>query len=177
MKIAIIGYSGAGKSTLAKRLAKGCRIPLLYLDQVNFMPGWAERDSGKAKKIVHRFMEQDNWVIDGNYKQFYQTRRLRDADCIVFMNYPRSICFLQALGRYRRHKGSRRESMAAGCNEKFDLEFIRWVLIEGRDAGKRKHYKKIAGCYPDKMIVLKNSKQTERFYEDFLQRSAMEGGN
>ncbi|MDD6799347.1 MAG: (d)CMP kinase [Firmicutes bacterium] len=40
MKIAVTGYSGSGKSTLAKRLSEEFGTPLLYLDSVNFKPGW-----------------------------------------------------------------------------------------------------------------------------------------
>ena len=48
------------------------------------------------------------------------------------MNFPRRICFPQAFKRYLNYKNKTRESMADGCNEKFDLEFIKWLLFEGR---------------------------------------------
>lgn len=44
MKIAILGYSGSGKSTLAKYLADYYKIPLLYLDTVQFEANWKERN-------------------------------------------------------------------------------------------------------------------------------------
>ena len=67
MKIAVIGYSGAGKSTLAKTLSDIYGCPLMYLDTVQFLPGWAERPKKDGIAIVDRFMENKDWVIDGNY--------------------------------------------------------------------------------------------------------------
>ena len=75
MKIAIIGYSGSGKSTLAKRLSKMYSSPILYLDTVNFEAGWKERNREEAREIVRKFMKNDSWIIDGNYREFYQEER------------------------------------------------------------------------------------------------------
>lgn len=44
MKTAVIGYSGAGKSTLAGTLGDIYGCPVLYLDRIQFLPGWEERD-------------------------------------------------------------------------------------------------------------------------------------
>lgn len=82
MKIAIIGYSGSGKSTLAKRLSEKYNYHLLYLDTVNFEANWKERDKEEAKRMVEEFMKNDSWIIDGNYFDFYQDRRMKEAENI-----------------------------------------------------------------------------------------------
>ena len=100
MKIAVIGYSGAGKSTLAKKLGKLFRCPVLHLDRIQFEPGWKERDRETARRMAEDFLDENEnrgWIIDGNYTGFSQERRLREADLIIFMNYPRWICLWQAL--------------------------------------------------------------------------------
>lgn len=79
MKIAVIGYSGSGKSTLAKALGEKYHCPVLYLDRIQFLPGWKERSRDEGRKMVEEFMTRDSWVIDGNYKEFYQARRLEEA--------------------------------------------------------------------------------------------------
>ena len=89
MKIAVIGYSGAGKSTLARALGERYGIPVLHFDRVHFTPNWQERDREEARQIVHEFMEQDQWVMDGTYSKFEYERRLEEADEIVFMDLPR----------------------------------------------------------------------------------------
>ena len=85
MKIAILGYSGSGKSTLAKYLGHRYGIPVLYLDRVQFLPGWQVRDRGEAVSIVEEFMKQPSWVIDGNYSNFLQEKRLLHKPIQLFL--------------------------------------------------------------------------------------------
>mgnify|MGYP004486157117 FL=1 len=163
MKIAIIGYSGSGKSTLAKKLSEIYNCPLLYLDTIQFEANWKIRDIDEGRLMVGEFLKNDSWVIDGNYKKFFQEKRLQDADKIIFMNFPRRICFPQAFKRYLHYKNKTRESMADGCNEKFDLEFIKWLLFEGRKKSIKNHYNEICKCYKDKITIFRNNKDVENF--------------
>ena len=163
MKIAIIGYSGSGKSTLAKKLSEIYNCPLLYLDTIQFEANWKIRDIDEGRLMVGEFLKNDSWIIDGNYREFPQEKRLQDADKIIFMNFPRRICFPQAFKRYLHYKNKTRESMADGCNEKFDLEFIKWLLFEGRKKSIKNHYNEICKCYKDKITIFRNNKDVENF--------------
>lgn len=163
MKIAIIVYSGSGKSTLAKKLSEIYNCPLLYLDTIQFEANWKIRDIDEGRLIVGEFLKNDSWIIDGNYREFLQEKRLQDADKIIFMNFPRRICFPQAFKRYLHYKNKTRESMADGCNEKFDLEFIKWLLFEGRKKSIKNHYNEICKCYKDKITIFRNNKDVENF--------------
>ena len=166
MKIAVMGYSGSGKSTLARALGQKLSLPVLYLDTVQFEPGWRERDRGEAKAMVKEFMAKDRWVIDGNYTDFYFAERLNDADMIIFLNFPRIICIYRVFKRYFQNKGKTRESMAEGCIEKIDLEFVRWVLYEGRCKRIRENFKKAVNTYGNKAIILKNKRDVLRFLDN-----------
>ena len=86
MKIAVIGYSGSGKSTLSRQLGEVYGIPVLHLDTVQFCADWQERDREEARAMVAAFMQRDAWVIDGNYRGFFQEERLGQADRILFLN-------------------------------------------------------------------------------------------
>ncbi len=163
MKIAIIGYSGSGKSTLAKKLSEIYNCPLLYLDTIQFEANWKIRDIDEGRLMVGEFLKNDSWIIDGNYREFLQEKRLQNADKIIFMNFPRRICFPQAFKRYLHYKNKTRESMADGCNEKFDLEFIKWLLFEGRKKSIKNHYNEICKCYKDKITIFRNNKDVENF--------------
>lgn len=163
MKIAIIGYSGSGKSTLAKKLSEIYNCPLLYLDTIQFEANWKIRDIDEGLLMVGEFLKNDSWIIDGNYREFLQEKRLQDADKIIFMNFPRRICFPQAFKIYLHYKNKTRESMADGCNEKFDLEFIKWLLFEGRKKSIKNHYNEICKCYKDKITIFRNNKDVENF--------------
>lgn len=164
MKIAVMGYSGSGKSTLAKRLADYYKIPVLFLDTVQFLPGWAERGREEGRSIVSVFLrENKSWVIDGNYDCFLQKERLEQADRIILLHFSRGICLYRAVKRYLRYRGKTRESMAAGCAEKMDWEFLWWILYKGRTKQRRGHDREIALRYRDKTAILKNPGQASRF--------------
>lgn len=141
MKIQIIGYSGSGKSTLAKILAKHYRIPRLHLDNVQFLGNWQTRPMATQQQMVRDFLEQnENWVIDGNYHHL-APERFEMADLTIFLDYGRWYCFKKAWQRYRKYQGTCRDS----CNspEKFDFEFARWILFDGRRKNIRLQNRKI----------------------------------
>ena len=165
MKIAVLGYSGAGKSTLAKKLGEKYECPVLHLDQVQFIENWRLRDREEAIKIVDEFMAKDSWVIDGNYSEFALSRRLADADKILFLNVSRWICLWRVWRRFLKNRGFVRESMAPGCLEKLDAEFIRWVLFDGRSKKRRSRFNQIIRMYPEKVLVLSNKDQRSYFSE------------
>lgn len=163
MKIAVIGYSGSGKSTLAQFLGQRYGVPVLHLDRVHFAENWRERDNDEALPEVRRFLCRDGWVIDGNYSGLLQAERLAQADWIVLMLFSRIACFFRALRRYRHFRGVSRESMADGCQEKFDLAFARWILHDGRVEKYRRRYQAICDQYPQKTVILRNQRELNRF--------------
>lgn len=162
MKVAVLGYSGAGKSTMARALGNlyGCAV--LHLDTVQFLPGWVERDRQEARRMVCAFMdEHDAWVIDGNYGGFDQQRRLCEADRILIFDFPRLTCLRQAVGRYFVWRGKTRADMAEGCLEKMDLEFLWWIVWQGRTRDKRRHLQDIADQYAGKTTVVHSRAQAD----------------
>ena len=165
MKIAVIGYSGAGKSTLARALGERYGIPVLHFDQVHWAPGWQERDKTEAHRIAHEFMEQPEWVIDGNYTKYEYQRRISEADVIIFLDFPRLNCFFRAWKRYFCYRGKTREDMTEGCPEKMDPEFMRWILWEGRTKQKKENYQQIVRQYSKKTVVLRSQKDIDRYLE------------
>lgn len=167
MRIAVIGHSGSGKSTLAQTLAQREGLPLLHLDQLNFLPGWVQRDRAEALALADAFQDRPGWVIDGNYPSLGMERRMELADLILFLDFPPLLCLRRAVGRYRKHRGRVRDSAAEGCREKLDWAFVRWILWEGRSGAYRQRYRRIEAAYPGKILVLK----TPRAVRDFLARS------
>ena len=165
MKIAVMGYSGSGKSTLAKYLAGIYDIPLLYLDRVNFESDWRERPTEEARAIVRDFMAQPDWVIDGNYRRFYQQERLEQADQIVLMLINRFSALHRIIRRNREFRNRSRESMADGCAEKLDFEFLCWILFRGRTPTKIRQYRHLMHQYGQKVNVICNQRQLERFMQ------------
>ena len=156
MKIAIIGYSGAGKSDLAKKLGEKYQIPVLHLDLVNFTKNRNVRDSLDAKNLIKDFMENDSWVIDGNYSNLYQKERLEQADKIVFLDFSRKDCLKLA---YRKNKESRKSQN--NSTSKLDYPYLKWLLFEGRSKKYKVEFETICKTYSQKVIVCKNPNKVQ----------------
>ena len=168
MRISIIGYSGAGKSTAARMLGEKLGIPVLHLDTVYHMPGWQVRPNEESIDIVSKFMtDNDSWIMDGNYKAIIQQQRFEQSDIIIFFDFDRITCFCRAFGRYLKYRGKSRPDMTQGCNEKFDLEFARWILKDGRTPQKVQGYKNMCQKYADKVVIIRNQRQLDELLEKF----------
>ena len=161
MKIQIIGYSGSGKSTLAKTLAKMYNIPVLYLDNVKFYGDWQAKSDEEQIEAVQKFLdENESWVIDGNYSKICP-QRFEMSDMTIFMNFNRFKCFFAARKRAKQYKDYHRESCA--CNDKFDREFKKWLLIDGRTKERRKKHVANLNKTKGRKVVLKNRRQVNKF--------------
>ncbi|MBE6926129.1 MAG: DNA topology modulation protein FlaR [Ruminococcaceae bacterium] len=164
MKIAIMGYSGSGKSTLARKLAQMHNIPVLHFDAVQFMPNWEIRSDAVKRKMTEVFMNvHDSWVIDGNYSKLSFERRVEEADEIVLLLFNRFSCFYRAYRRSRVYAGKTRPDMGEGCQEKFDLEFMKWILWKGRSRKTRDLYRGVMKAYGNKVTVIKNQWQLDKY--------------
>ncbi len=166
MRIAIIGYSGSGKSTLARELAETHRLPVLHFDAVQFLPGWEIRSSSEKERLTREFLDaHDEWVIDGTYSKLFYERRMAEADVIFFLCFNRFACLHRAYRRYKTFRNTTRPDMAEGCNEKFDFEFLKWILWKGRTRAVKRRYKELIRTYGDKVVVVRNQRQLDRCKE------------
>lgn len=164
MKISIIGYSGAGKSTLAQNLSKFYNADVLHFDSVHFLSDWKIRNEDEKLKITTDFLNShSSWIIDGNYSKLCYERRMHEADVIIMLLFNRFSCLLRAYRRYIKYKNKTRPDMAEGCNEKFDYEFIKWILFDGRTKRAKNRYKKVISQYGEKVVVIKNQKQLDKY--------------
>ena len=89
-----------------------------------------------------------------------------DADEIVILDFPRSVCLFRAWKRYFRYRGRTRADMGEGCPEKMDLEFMWWILWKGRTRQKRGKFRAVWERYPDKSVVLKDQRDIDRYLEE-----------
>lgn len=160
MKIAIMGYVGSGKSVLARNLAKKFGIPKLELDEIAFDLNWKAVDRCKILPDIQFFMEQDSWIIDGNYEDLLQEQRLEMADHIIFVMLPRFQCLLRALRRTKERK-------AIGYQNDINPWFIRFLLFDCRNRERRKSYNAILNRYRNKCFILKSQRDINSFMYSF----------
>ena len=135
-RIIIFGFSGGGKSTLARNLGERLGIEPTHLDRLHWLPGWVENTRENQTKALYEVLKREKWIIDGNYRTTMWQERLNLCGTAIFIDVNRFSCLFRAWKRSRIYKGITRPDMGEGCEEKFDLEFAKWVFIEGRKKRK-----------------------------------------
>ncbi|MBQ8301294.1 MAG: DNA topology modulation protein FlaR [Clostridia bacterium] len=163
-KVVIFGFSGGGKSTLARKMGEILDIEPVHFDAIHWLPGWVESSVEYKKEIIAEVLKRDKWIIDGNYRKVFWKERLDDADTVIFIDVNRFTCFYQAWKRSRIYKGKTRPDMGEGCTEKFDFEFAKWILLDGRK--KRKSNLEIMKTLKDMgkdTYILKSRKDIDNF--------------
>lgn len=135
-RVAIIGPCGAGKSTLAIELARVTGLPPYHIDRLNWKPGWVDSSREELSVRLEAIVAEDRWIIDGNYSGTMHLRLPR-ADTVIFLDYSRWIYRWRVLKRWYTHRGRTRPDMTEGCDERLDLEFLRYVWRFDRDARPR----------------------------------------
>ncbi|WP_243420718.1 AAA family ATPase [Micromonospora globispora] len=125
-RILIVGSPGAGKSTLSHEVARRLDLPLIHLDRHYWRPGWVASDEARFRAEVAGIAARPAWVMDGNYGATLDLRLPR-ADLLVLCDPPRLLCLARVLRRRWVHRATPRSDLPAGCPERIDLEFLRYV--------------------------------------------------
>ncbi len=81
------------------------------------------------------------------------------------MNFPRLTCLKRAWKLVSHLRGRTRESIAPGCPEKLDGEFVFWILWQGRTPRRLARFQQTVKQYQGKTVVLKNQRQLDAFME------------
>jgi adenylate kinase family enzyme len=70
--------------------------------------------------------------MDGNYGGTMELR-LAAADTIIYLDLPPPLCLWRVFLRFWRYRGRSRPDVAAGCPEKLDWTFLKWIAHYRRD--------------------------------------------
>ncbi|WP_091168442.1 DNA topology modulation protein [Paenibacillus sp. 1_12] len=125
-KIVLIGSGGSGKSTLARKLGDVTQLPVYHLDALHWKPGWVPTPEGEWDRFQRELVQNDKWIIDGNYGRTLDIR-LSEADTIIFFDLSRWITTYRIIKRRIMYHGKSRPDLTEGCPEQLDLQFIKWV--------------------------------------------------
>jgi len=161
-KILVIGCCGAGKSTFSKKLQSIINLEIIHLDQYYHKPNWEETEQDEWKKIVNSLVQKPSWIMDGNYGGTFDVR-FKEADTIIYLDYPILKCFWRVIIRIFKYHGVVRSDMANGCKEQFNLEFLHFVLTF--NSKNRKRFIQKLNLIKDekKVLVFKTDKQADKF--------------
>ena len=163
-RIAVVGSGGAGKSTLSEKLSGILNITVYHLDTYFWKPGWQMSDTTSWNEINDKLVNNENWIIDGNFKST-MANRLEAADIIIFLDIGRLTCLFNAWKRYFKYRKKRRPDLAEGCYEKIDFDYYKWIWGYRK---RSRHYtlECIENYGKDKnVIILKTKKEIGIFIE------------
>jgi adenylate kinase family enzyme len=161
-KILVIGSGGSGKSTFSKRLGEALGIEVIHLDRLYWKSGWVETPKDEWRARVEELTGREAWIMDGNYSGTLDIR-LEACDTVVFLDVPRLVCTWRALKRVMMYRKGGRADMAEGCDEKFSLEFMRWIWTYPKQR-RPKILKLLAEKARDKrVVVLRTQAEIEGF--------------
>ncbi|WP_080874514.1 hypothetical protein [Oceanobacillus timonensis] len=122
-RIIVIGCPGAGKSTLSAQIAQIRNIPLVHLDNIQ----WIDDDTTVSQTDFDAKLKEEiqkkEWIMDGNYARTLALRMGR-ADVVIWLDFPRSVCFYRILKRYVKNKGKKNPH---GNPDRLDFSFLRFV--------------------------------------------------
>jgi len=107
-RIIIRGTSGSGKTTLARRIAACRAIPHVELDAIFHQADWTPLDDAQFRAAVAAFMDDERWVVCGNYRQIAPLL-LERADTVVLLDLPRRTVMSRVLRRSLRRAVLREE--------------------------------------------------------------------
>ena len=162
-RVIIIGCGGAGKSTLARKMGEKTGLPVVHLDKLFWKPGWVESAKAEIDEIIRREMEQPRWIMDGNYNRT-QAQRIARCDTVIYLDFSRIACLLGVIKRVLTTYGTVRPDMGAGCPERFDLEFLKWVWNYNRDR-RENNYRLLNEATHAQTVVLKNRRAVRKFLD------------
>ena len=160
-RVLIIGCGGAGKSTLARALGEKTGLPVIHLDKLFWKPGWVESTQEEIDGIIQREISKDRWIIDGNYNRTL-TMRMERCDTVIYLDFSRFACLRGVIKRILTTHGTVRPDMGAGCPERFDLDFLKWVWNFNKT--KRRQYHEMLNSLEDRNVIILRSRQEAKAF-------------
>jgi len=158
-KILVIGSPGSGKSTLARKISEILNLPCVYLDRLFWKPNWIETSKEEFDILLINELKKDCWIIDGNYNRTLPLR-LKYADTVIWLDYPRTICVWRVFWRH----GKIRPDMTEECGEKRNKEFFEFLkYIWNFPKNYRHDIKELLSQVDADVIIIRNNKELKKF--------------
>ena len=147
-KVIVIGCSGSGKSVFSRSFSAISGLPLYHLDNVWWREDGTNITREEFDARLGEILDQDEWIIDGNYKRTME-RRMAACDTVVFFDLPLKVC----IEGIKERRGKPRPDMPwKGAGDSDDPEFMEFVR-RFNDL-HRPHILDLLEKYKDKRIII-----------------------
>ena len=97
-RILVIGCPGAGNTYFSKQLSNILSLPLIHMDNLYWHKDKTSIGLDELKAKLKPYLEQEEWIIDGNYHQTLEMR-LPYATDVFFLDVPRNVCIQGIIDR------------------------------------------------------------------------------
>ena len=118
--------------------------------------------------LLQAELEKPRWIIDGNFTRTLN-RRLEKCDAVIWLDYGRLACLSGVIRRVIGNLGKVRPDMGAGCPERFDWEFLRYVWAFRRQ-NTAKIAERIAGHPQVALLRASSRRDLNRRLDEFLKQ-------
>lgn len=125
-RILVIGCPGAGKTYFSKRLGAILSLPIIHMDNLYWRKDKTSISQEELKEKLKPYLEQEEWIIDGNYHHTLEMR-LPYATDVFILDLPRKECIQGILERIDQP----RDDIPWVENEKDATELIAWTASYG----------------------------------------------
>ena len=129
-RICILGPSNHGKSTLALALAEKTAAPVIHLDQLFHRPGprWQERPEAEFLALPEAAIQQECWVMAGNYTRYLEARLAR-ATGLIMLDISMPVMLRRYFYRTLIQKDRAGNVLPAGLRDRLSKEMLKYLLV------------------------------------------------
>ncbi|MEO1360999.1 MAG: AAA family ATPase [Pseudomonadota bacterium] len=162
-RIMVMGPSNAGKSTLATALGHRLDLPIVHLDQLSHLPNtdWEPRPKDEFAVLHDQAIEEERWVMDGNYSRLIP-RRFERATSVILITSNQWLRLARYFKRTLAHPSARLGQLEGG-QENLKWMMVDWILF--KTPRNAKCYTKMIEATSLPAIYCKTAKDLTALYD------------
>jgi adenylate kinase family enzyme len=159
-KIVVVGVSASGKSTFSRKLAEETNLPLIFMDEIMWNPGWEYIGDEATVQRLDEESSKTEWIIEGYITKEARKFVFERADKIIYLDYSPWVASWRYLKRWWNHRVHPRPELE-GSPEKFSFKFLKLVWTKGEAISLNRFLKEVSD--QSKIITFHSPKETESF--------------